>query len=98
MEIFCAAIDSELHELSLRFSENIMDLLSTGATLIRKNGFRSFKTAVVGEMVKKYYPADFSEQDIYALEQQLCHFVVDDISCQGIETLQYLGRALPMPC
>jgi hypothetical protein len=28
-------------------------------------------------MVKKYYPADFTQQDRYGLEQQLKHFVVD---------------------
>jgi hypothetical protein len=28
-------------------------------------------------MVKKYYPADFTQQEIYGLKQQLKHFVVD---------------------
>jgi hypothetical protein len=28
-------------------------------------------------MVKKYYPADFNQQEIYDLEQQLKHFIVD---------------------
>jgi hypothetical protein len=28
-------------------------------------------------MVKIYYPADFTQQEIYGLEQQLKHFVVD---------------------
>uniref|UniRef100_A0ACD5W4Q1 Uncharacterized protein n=1 Tax=Avena sativa TaxID=4498 RepID=A0ACD5W4Q1_AVESA len=54
-----------------------MDLLTTSATLIPANKFRSFKAADICEMVKKYYPADFSQQEIYGLEQQLKHFVVD---------------------
>ncbi|XP_051222110.1 uncharacterized protein [Lolium perenne] len=39
--------------------------------------WKSFKADDICEMVKKYYPSDFTQQEIYGLEQQLKHFVVD---------------------
>jgi hypothetical protein len=60
VEIFRATLDSQLQELDNRFNEKVMDLLSTSATLIPRNRFRSFRASAVCEMVKKYYPADFT--------------------------------------
>ncbi|KAM3372293.1 hypothetical protein ACQJBY_019277 [Aegilops geniculata] len=60
VEIFFATIDTQLFELNRRFSEKVMDLLSTSATLIPRNRFRDFKASDICEMVKKYYPDDFS--------------------------------------
>lgn len=73
-----------------------MDLLSTSATLIPRNKFKGFKASDMCEMVKKYYPADFP-QDVYALQQQLNHFVVDaskDEELKKISTLVDLCRCL----
>jgi len=68
VEIFRATIDTQLQELDYRFNEKVMDLLSTSATLIPKNGFRSFKASTICELAKKYYPADFDQQNISGLE------------------------------
>jgi hypothetical protein len=76
VEIFWATLDTQLQELDNKFNEKVMDLLSTSATLIPRNRFRSFRASAVCEMIKKYYPADFTQQ-VYGLEQQLKHFVVD---------------------
>ena len=77
MEVFRAKLDTQLHELEFRFNDKVLDLLTTSATLIPKNKFRSFKADDICELVKKYYPADFIQHEIYGLEQQLKHFVVD---------------------
>lgn len=48
-------------------------------------------------MVKKYYPADFTQRDRYGLEQQLKHFVVDasrDEELKNVSTLTELCRCL----
>lgn len=90
VEIFRATIDCQLHELDRRFNEKIMDLLSTSATLISRNRFKSLKGSDICELVKKYYPADFTQQDRYGLEQQLKTFVVDasnDEELKNISTL-----------
>jgi hypothetical protein len=54
-----------------------MDLLSTSASLIPRNRFKSFKDIDIFDLVKKYYPTDFTQQDLYGLEHQLKPFVVD---------------------
>ena len=58
MEIFCATIDTQLAELTLKFNEKVMDLLSLSVTLIPKNGFASFQAIEICKVVEKYYPAD----------------------------------------
>jgi hypothetical protein len=97
VEVFRATLDTQLHELEFRFNEKVMDLLSTSATLIPANKFRSFKADDICEMVKKYYPADFNQQEIYGLEQQLKHFIVDassDDEMKKVSTLTKLCRCL----
>jgi hypothetical protein len=77
VEIYRATIDSQLTELNLRFNEKVMDLLSVSVTLIPRQGFASFSAKEICEMVEKYYPADFTQQERYGLELQLNRFVVD---------------------
>jgi hypothetical protein len=75
VEIFHGTLDTHLHELEFRLKDKVMDLiyLSTSSTLIPINKFRSFKAGDICEMVKKYYPTNFSQQEIYSLEKQLKH-------------------------
>uniref|UniRef100_A0A453B994 DUF4371 domain-containing protein n=2 Tax=Aegilops tauschii subsp. strangulata TaxID=200361 RepID=A0A453B994_AEGTS len=97
VEVFRATLDTQLHELEFRFNDKVLDLLTTSATLIPKNKFRSFKADDICELVKKYYPADFTQQEIYGLEQQLKHFVVDasnDKELKNVSTLTNLCRYL----
>uniref|UniRef100_A0ACD5YLJ1 Uncharacterized protein n=1 Tax=Avena sativa TaxID=4498 RepID=A0ACD5YLJ1_AVESA len=70
-----------------------MDLLSTIATLIPRNRFKSFKGKNICDLVKKYYPSDFSQQDIYGLEQQLKPFVVD---VSNNEELKYIPTLIDL--
>ena len=89
VEIFRATLDSQLHELDRSFSEKRMYLLSTSAKLIPRNKFKSFKGSDICELVKKYQPADFSQQDRYVLEQ-LKLFVADasnDVGLKDVSTL-----------
>jgi hypothetical protein len=63
VEVFQATIDTQLTELNLKFNEKVMDLLSINVTLIFKNGFTSFRASDVCNMVEKYYPTDFNQQE-----------------------------------
>ena len=97
VEIFYATLDTQLFELNHRFNEKVMDLLTTSATLIPRNKFRGFKASDICDMVKKYYPADFPQQDIYGLQLQLKHFVLDaskDEYMRNISNLIDLCRCL----
>ena len=97
VEIFRATLDTQLFELNQRFNEKVMDLLSTSATLIPKYKFKGFKASDICEVVKKYYPADFAQDDIYGLQQELKHFVSDaskDEELKNISTLIDICRCL----
>jgi hypothetical protein len=97
VEIFRATLDTQLFEINRRFNEKVMDLLSTSATLIPRNKFRGFNANDICEMVKKYYPSDFPQQDIYGLQLQLKHFVSDaskDEELKNISTLIGLCQCL----
>jgi hypothetical protein len=97
VEVFRAKIHTQLHELEFRFNEKVTDLLSTSATLIPASKFRSFKLDDICEMVRKYYLANFTQQEVYGLEQQLKHFVVDasnDEELKNVSTLTKLCRCL----
>jgi hypothetical protein len=74
-----------------------MDLLSTSVSLIPRNRFKSFKGSDICALMKKYYPTDFTQQDLYGLEHQLKPFVVDasnDDDLKNISTLTDLWRCL----
>jgi hypothetical protein len=74
VEVFQATIDTQLTELNLKFNENVMDLLSISVTLIPKNGSASFRASDVCNMVKKYYLADFNQNERIGLEHQIKSF------------------------
>jgi hypothetical protein len=97
VEIFRATLDSQLTELNLKFNEKVMGLLSISGTLIPKHGFASFNAKDICKMVGKYYPADFTQQDMIGLEHQLNHFAHDASNSEDlkkISTLTSLCRCL----
>jgi len=97
VEIFRATLDSQLNELNLKFNEKVMGLLSISGTLIPKNGFASFNAKDICKMVGKYYPADFTQQDMIGLEHQLNHFAHDASNSEDLKkipTLTALCRCL----
>jgi hypothetical protein len=83
-------LDSQLNELNLKFNEKVMDLLSISVNLIPKNGFISFNAREICKMVEKYYPADFTNQDIIGLEHQLNHFALDASGSEDLKNLSTL--------
>jgi len=87
VEIFRATIDTQLAELTLKFNEKVMDLLSLSVTLIPKNGFASFQAIEICKLVEKYYPADFNQQEIFGLEGQLKHFVADESKSEDMKNI-----------
>jgi hypothetical protein len=97
VEIFRATIDTQMAELNLKFNEKVTDLLTISAALIPKNGFLSFQAKEICRLIEKYYPMDFNQQEMIALERQLNHFKVDASSAEdmkNIETLVQLCQIL----
>lgn len=67
VNIFNAAIGVQLVELKIRFPEDTMELLILSAALDPRDSFRRFKIEDICMLTEKFYPADFSNQDIHIL-------------------------------
>jgi hypothetical protein len=76
-DVFIVAVDQQLQELNSRFSEQATELLVLCTSLDPKDSFGSFKIDDVCTLASKFYPADFSEQEIAILRCQLQHYELD---------------------
>ncbi|XP_050379757.1 uncharacterized protein LOC126797124 [Argentina anserina] len=61
IDLFNVLINYQLSELNKRYSEQASELLILGSTLDPRDDFKSFKTKDVGNLAKKFYPADFDD-------------------------------------
>ncbi|XP_050242220.1 uncharacterized protein LOC126691203 [Quercus robur] len=59
--IFTVAIDFQLQELNSRFCELTIELVILSSALNPKDAFRLFKIVDICNLIKKYYPQDFTE-------------------------------------
>ncbi|KAJ1687974.1 hypothetical protein LUZ63_019364 [Rhynchospora breviuscula] len=76
VDIFTTAIDQQLQELNARFSEQSMELLTLASILDPRNN-KSFDITEICRLAKRFYPADFTEQERAQLKCQLAHYVFD---------------------
>jgi hypothetical protein len=76
-DVFIVAIDQQMQELNSRFSEQATDLLVLCTSLDPKDSFSSLKIDDVCTLASKFYPADFSDQEITKLRCQLQHYELD---------------------
>ena len=74
VDIFCAAIDSQLHELNHRFNEHAIELLVLSSTLDPYQAHQSFRINDICFLVAKFYSQDFTKHEKEVLEIELCHF------------------------
>ncbi|KAL6533686.1 hypothetical protein OROHE_013519 [Orobanche hederae] len=72
-DVFNGAIDHILMELNTRFNDVSIELLSLSVALDPKNSFESFNSDDICKLVRKFYPEDFTDQDIVSLEYELRH-------------------------
>ena len=95
--IFTVAIDFQLQELKSRFCELTMELVVLSSALNSKDAFRLFKIVDLCNLVKKYYPQDYTKHKQELLESQLQHYELDVIKhpdFQNISTISELCRGL----
>jgi hypothetical protein len=74
VDIFCAAIDSQLQELNRRFSEHAVELLILSSALDPRVARESFKIDDICQLVNKFYPQDFTDLEKEQLEIELHHY------------------------
>ncbi|XP_075670427.1 uncharacterized protein LOC142640237 [Castanea sativa] len=95
--IFTIAIDFQLQELKSRFCELTTELVILSSALNPKDAFRLFKIVDICNLVKKYYPQDFTEQEQELLESLLQHYelhVIKHPDFQNMSTISELCRGL----
>ncbi|XP_074347464.1 uncharacterized protein LOC141686320 [Apium graveolens] len=96
-DIFNSAIDFQQEELHSRFSDEAVELLTLTSALDPKDNFRSFKAEDIYKLAEKFYPGDFSEQELHYLRNQLEHYKLDVIhhtSFQNMTTINELCHRL----
>ena len=97
IDIFIVAIDFQLQELKSRFCELTTELVILNSALNLKDAFRLFKIVHRCNLVKKYYPQDFTEYEQELLESQLQHYelnVIKHLDFQNMNTISKLCRGL----
>nr|XP_023872349.1 zinc finger MYM-type protein 1-like [Quercus suber] len=95
--IFTIAIDFQLQELKSRFCELTTKLVIFSLALNPKDAFKLFKIVHIYNLVKKYYPQDFTEHEQELLESELQHYELDVIKhpdFQNMSTISELCRGL----
>ncbi|XP_074306483.1 uncharacterized protein LOC141641734 [Silene latifolia] len=77
-DVLHAVIDFQVEELDTRFTDSFKEILTLGASFDPRHNFQAFKSEDVCKLALKYYPLDFSSNDMRALDLE-CGFFVADI-------------------
>ncbi|XP_057506574.1 uncharacterized protein LOC130789789 [Actinidia eriantha] len=77
IDIFNAVIDFQLGELNNRFNEGAMELLILSSALEPRDGFKSLDIDKICTLAEKFYPSDFTNQEMHYLRCQLEHYKLD---------------------
>ncbi|GAV89742.1 LOW QUALITY PROTEIN: Dimer_Tnp_hAT domain-containing protein, partial [Cephalotus follicularis] len=77
VDVFFATIDSQLQYLNIRFNEDAVELIILSSSLNPMDSYKSFYCGICN-LVDKFYPLDFTEQEKFLLKCQL-HYQFDVI-------------------
>ncbi|GAV70253.1 LOW QUALITY PROTEIN: Dimer_Tnp_hAT domain-containing protein/DUF4371 domain-containing protein, partial [Cephalotus follicularis] len=97
VDVFIATIDSQLQELNIRFNEHAVELIILSSALTPNDDYRSFDCDKICNLVEKFYPLDFTEQEKILLKCQLQYYQFDVINhpdMQNLCTIAWLCRKL----
>ncbi|KAD4586123.1 hypothetical protein E3N88_23724 [Mikania micrantha] len=93
VDVFKATLDKQLFELSSRFNDQAMELLSLSSSLVSKE----INVNEICLLVEKYYPEDFTEHERSLLRGQLEIFNVEmakNDKLSGVSTISDLCKTL----
>ncbi|XP_017217245.2 uncharacterized protein LOC108194821 [Daucus carota subsp. sativus] len=91
-DIFNSAIDYQVEELNYRFNDNAVELLRLSSSLESKNNFSLFDIEQICTLASTFYPADFSQQEMYYLKLQLDHYKIDVIRHARFQNLSTISE------
>ncbi|XP_015946355.1 uncharacterized protein LOC107471406 [Arachis duranensis] len=75
--LFCEKHEVELQELNGRFNDNMVELLTLSLTLDPRDNYKFFSVNKVCELVERFYPGDFSDQEKFHIRMQAQHYELD---------------------
>ena len=76
VNIFYAAIDSQLLELNHRFNEDSVELIRFSSALEPREALKSFRSSDLYLLVKNLYPQDSTDYDKQVMENELYHLSI----------------------
>ncbi|XP_026451899.1 uncharacterized protein LOC113352270 [Papaver somniferum] len=91
-DIFNAAIDLQIAELVGRFPEDTMELLVLCSCLDPRESFKAFHVENVCTLAEKFYPLDFSRQEVHTLRNELYHYGQDVVKHAGFKNLSTVAE------
>ncbi|XP_075515362.1 uncharacterized protein LOC142550004 [Primulina tabacum] len=97
VNFFYATIDSQMQEINVRFSEDVMELLMLSSALNPQNVSDSFRYLDICKLVEKFYPQDFTSEEKERLEMQLKHYehnVIKGLYYKSLSTISELCQWL----
>ncbi|XP_075658881.1 uncharacterized protein LOC142628722 [Castanea sativa] len=74
VDIFYAVIDSIIQKLNHRFSKHAVELLNLSSALDPKEARESFRSIDIFLLVNKFYPKDFTDQEMTLLKAEVDHY------------------------
>lgn len=78
VDVYNVILDFQLSQLNRRFTEQSSELLILSSTLDPRDKFSQFQIEKVCNLAKKFYPEDFVQGEIFALELE-CAFYEKDM-------------------
>ncbi|XP_057739903.1 uncharacterized protein LOC130957012 [Arachis stenosperma] len=76
VNLFLAVIDTQLQEFNGRFNDNMVELLTLSSTLDPRDNYKFFSVNKVCELIERFYPGDFSDQEKFHI-MQAQHYELD---------------------
>ncbi|XP_073312542.1 uncharacterized protein [Primulina huaijiensis] len=95
--VFNVVIDKKLMKLNTHFTEQSIELLTLYEALNPSDGFKSFSDSAIYSLIDKFYPNDFSKDNMKYLKTQLDHYKLDvfeDPKFKDVDSLPKLCRLL----
>ncbi|KAK9164125.1 hypothetical protein Syun_005027 [Stephania yunnanensis] len=93
-DMFNSVIDYQLEELNCRFNDDALEILKLSCALQPNDQFKLFDVDQICILARKFYPADFSDQEMHHLRFQLEHYEVDVLHHKCFQNLSSTSELL----
>ncbi|XP_020243347.1 uncharacterized protein LOC109821582 [Asparagus officinalis] len=92
VDFFYAAIDSQMQEINVRFSEDATELLMLSSALNPQNASEALRILDICKLVDKFYAQDFTSAEKESLKMQLKHYEHNVVKGSDFKTLSTISE------